>query len=80
MLVAPPLQPKVMGSFPDTGCMVPKPFAAGKSQSYLEFCAITSDLHYPEYFIPTVALEPSIERVVRADHLTVGRTSSHMVL
>jgi hypothetical protein len=27
-LVAPPIQPGVVGSFPGTGCMVPQPFTA----------------------------------------------------
>jgi hypothetical protein len=27
-LVAPPLQPGMVGPFPDTGCIVPQPFAA----------------------------------------------------
>jgi hypothetical protein len=35
---------------------------------------------YPWYLTMTVALEPSIERVARAGHSTVGRIDSHMLL
>jgi hypothetical protein len=31
ILMAPPLQHEVVGPFPDTGCMVPQPFAAGRN-------------------------------------------------
>jgi hypothetical protein len=48
-LVAPPLQPGVVGSFPGTGCMVPQSFAAGGNQSYLKFWAVTGGLRYPGY-------------------------------
>jgi hypothetical protein len=36
-LVAPPLQPRVVGPFPDTGCMDPQLFAARGNRSYSEF-------------------------------------------
>jgi hypothetical protein len=62
------------------GCMAPQPFATGGNRSYLEFCAVTGDPYYLEYFAPTVALEPSVERVARAGHSMMGTTGSHMVL
>jgi hypothetical protein len=34
-MVDPPLQPVEAGSFPDTGCMVPQPYAARGNRSYL---------------------------------------------
>jgi hypothetical protein len=76
-LVTPPLQPRVVGSSPAMGCMVPQSFATGGNWSYPKFLAITSD---PRYFAPTVALEPSVERVAGAGHSMVGRTGSHIVL
>jgi hypothetical protein len=36
-LVSPPLQPKVVGSFPDMGCMVLQPFTARGNRSYPKF-------------------------------------------
>jgi hypothetical protein len=32
----PPLQPRVVGLFLGTGCMLPQPFTTGGSRSYLE--------------------------------------------
>jgi hypothetical protein len=45
-LVVPPLQPRVVVSFPDIGCMVSQSFSAGGNQSYLEFWAVTSSPWY----------------------------------
>jgi hypothetical protein len=70
----------VVGPFPGTGCMVLQPFTAGGNRSYLEFWAVTGGLRYLVYITPTVAPEPSIEQVVRADHSMVGGTGTHMVL
>jgi hypothetical protein len=50
-LVTPPLQPRVMGSFPITGYMVPQPFAAGGNRSYLEFWIVTDSLLYSGYLL-----------------------------
>jgi hypothetical protein len=52
-LVAPPLQPEVVGSFPGMGCMVPQSFAAGGNQSYPDFWAITSVPRYLGYITLT---------------------------
>jgi hypothetical protein len=71
---------KSHGVFPSTGCMVPQPFAAGGNQLYPEFWAVTYCLLFPGYITLTIALEPSVERVVRVDHSMVGRTGTHMVL
>jgi hypothetical protein len=78
--VAPPLQPEVVGSFPGTTCTVPQPFAAGGNRSYPKFWGITSGPWYSGYITPTVALEPSVERVAGAGHPMVGGTYTHMVL
>jgi hypothetical protein len=80
MLVAPPLQPGVARSFPSMGYLVPQPFAARGNQLYLEFWAITGGPWYPVYITSIVAPEPSVEWVARADHSTVARTGTHMVL
>jgi hypothetical protein len=79
-LVAHPLQPRVVGSFPGMRCMVPQSFATGWNQSYPKFWAVTSGPRYPEYITPIVAPEPSVERVARGGHSTVGGTGTHMVL
>jgi hypothetical protein len=79
-LVAPPLQPSVVGSFPGRGCMVSQPFATRGNRSYLEFWVVTGNPWYPGYFTPIVAPEPSLEWVVGAGHSMVGRTGSHKVL
>jgi hypothetical protein len=76
-LVAPSLQLGVLGPSPSTGCMVSQPFAVRGNLSYPEFWAVTG---VPRYFTSTVALEPSIERVVGAGHSAVGRAGSHMLL
>jgi hypothetical protein len=60
--------------------MVPQPFATGGKWSYLEFWVVTSDPRYPGYKTPTVAPEPSIERVAEAVCSTGGRIGTHMVL
>jgi hypothetical protein len=71
-LVAPPLEPEVVGLFPGTRCMVPQPFAAGGNRSYLEFWVIISSPRYPGYITPIVAHEPSVERVVGTSHSMGG--------
>jgi hypothetical protein len=48
-LVAPPLQPGVVGPFPGMRCMVPQPFTAGGNQSYPEFWVVTDGPRYPGY-------------------------------
>jgi hypothetical protein len=63
-----------------TGYLVPQPFATGGNRSYPYFWAIASDPWYPGYETRTVALEPSVERVVRAVHSTGGRIGTHMLL
>jgi hypothetical protein len=60
-----------------TGCLTPQPFAAGGKWSYPNLWAVTGD---PRYKIPIVALEPFVERVVGAFHLTGGRIGTHMLL
>jgi hypothetical protein len=80
MLVPLPLHPGVVGPFPGTGCLVPQPFAAGGNRLYLEFWAITGGPRYSGYITPTVAPEPSIERVARDSHSMMGRTGTHMGL
>jgi hypothetical protein len=47
ILVAPPLQPGVVGPFSVTRCMVPQRIAAGGNQSYLKFWTITGGSRYP---------------------------------
>jgi hypothetical protein len=47
---------------------------------YPDFWAVISNPRYPRYKTPTVAPEPSIERVTRAVHLTEGRIGTHMLL
>jgi hypothetical protein len=49
----PPLQPRVVRSFPGMGCMIFQPFATGGNQSYLKFWAKTGDLQYPGFFTLT---------------------------
>jgi hypothetical protein len=61
-------------------CMVHQSFAAGGNRSYLEFWVITGDPWYRGYWTPTVAPEPSIERVDEVGHSTVGRIGTHMLL
>jgi hypothetical protein len=78
--VVPPLQPVVVGSFPDTGCMVPESFAVGGNRSYPQFSAVIGSPRNLGYITPTVVPEPSIERVAGAGHSTVGRRGTHMVL
>jgi hypothetical protein len=52
-LVAPPLQPGVVGPFPGTVCLVPRPFATRWNLSYLEFLTITGGPRYSGYITPT---------------------------
>jgi hypothetical protein len=52
--VAPPLQSRVVGSFPSMRCMVAQPFVVGGNRSYLEFWVITDGPRYPGYITPTV--------------------------
>jgi hypothetical protein len=70
----------VVESFSDTGCTIPLPFTAGENRLYLEFWVVTGGPRYPGYITPTVAHEPSIERMARAGDSTMGRTGTHMVL
>jgi hypothetical protein len=79
-LVASPLQSKVVGLFPSMGCMVPQMFAARGNRSYLEFWAVIDGLQYLGYITPTVSPQPSVERVARAGHSTMGGTCTHMVM
>jgi hypothetical protein len=76
----PSVQLGVVEPFSGMRCMVPQPFAIRGNRSYPEFWAVTTEPRYLGYIILIVALEPSIERVARADHSTVDRTGSHMVL
>jgi hypothetical protein len=68
------------GAISGFGRMIHQPFAARGNWLYPEFCAVTGDPWYPGYLTPTVAPEPSVERVVGVGHLTVGRTCTHMLL
>jgi hypothetical protein len=52
-------------------------FVIGRNQSYLNLWAITGD---PWYKTPIVALEPTVERAVRAVHSTGGRIDTHLLL
>jgi hypothetical protein len=61
-------------------CMVPQLFATRVNRSYPEFWIITGDPWYSGYFTPTVAPEPSVERVARAGLSTVGRIGTYMLL
>jgi hypothetical protein len=60
--------------------MVTQPFAAGGNRSYLDLWVITGDPRYSGYKTPTVAPEPSVERVARAVHSIRGRIGTHMIL
>jgi hypothetical protein len=48
-LVAPPLQLRVMGQFPDMRCMILQPFAAEGNRSYLEFWTLTGSPWFSGY-------------------------------
>jgi hypothetical protein len=48
----PPLQPGVVGPFPGTVCLVPRPFATRGNLSYLEFLTITGGPRYSGYITP----------------------------
>jgi hypothetical protein len=48
-LVSPPLEPRVVGPFSGTWCMVLQLFIAGGNRSYLKFWAITGGPRYPGY-------------------------------
>jgi hypothetical protein len=80
MSVAPLVQPGVVGPSLGMGCMAPQPFATGGNRSYLELWAVTGVPWYPGYNTPIVAHELSVELVVRAGHLMVGRIGTHMIL
>jgi hypothetical protein len=60
--------------------MVLQLFATRGNQLYLEFWAVTGDLQYPGYKTPTIAPEPSVERVVENVLLPGGRIGTHMLL
>jgi hypothetical protein len=62
MLVAPPLQPEVVGPFLGMGCMVPQLFAALGNRWYPEFWAVTGGPWFPGYITPTVAPSPPLSR------------------
>jgi hypothetical protein len=78
--VDPPLQPVEVGLFPSMGSMVPQPYAAGGNRSNLGVLGHNRRLMVPKVNYPTVAPEPSVERVAGAGHSMVGGTGSHMVL
>jgi hypothetical protein len=59
--------------------MVPQLFATGENHSYLEFWAVTGSPQYLGYIILIVAPKPSVERVARTGHSTVGGIGTHMV-
>jgi hypothetical protein len=67
-LVAPSLQPREVGLFPSTGCMVPQSFATNQQ-------AAVPGVNYNDN-----SPEPLVERVAGADHSTVGRIGTHMIL
>jgi hypothetical protein len=66
--------------FSGMGCMISHPFATRGNRPYLEFWAVISDMCYPRYFPPTVAPEPSVERVVKNVLSTGGGIGGHMLL
>jgi hypothetical protein len=51
-LVALPLQPGVVESFPGMRCLVPQPFAAEVHRSYPEIWDITGGPRYQGYILP----------------------------
>jgi hypothetical protein len=61
-------------------CMVPQPFAAGRTQSYPEFWVVTGGPRYPGYFIPIVTPEPSVEWAVKNVLSMGGGIGVHMLL
>jgi hypothetical protein len=79
-LVAPTLQPEVVGLFFGTRCMVPQLFAAGGNRSYLEFWAVISGPRYPGYKTLIEAPEPTVEWLVRAFHSAGGGLGTHMLM
>jgi hypothetical protein len=78
-LVAPPLQPKVVGPFPGMGVWFPIIYC-WREPIVSKFLSRNRWPTVYVLFTPTVAPEPSIEWVAGASHSTVGRTGSHMVL
>jgi hypothetical protein len=76
-LVAPPLQPGVVGAYPVYGTWFPSRLLLEGTRPYLDFFAITGS---PWYKTPTVAPEPSVEQVVGAVHSMGGRIGTRMSL
>jgi hypothetical protein len=68
------------GVISSMGCLVPQPFASGENWTYPDFWAVTGDLWYPGYKSPTVATEPSVERVTGVTHSMGGRIGTHTLL
>jgi hypothetical protein len=62
------------------GCMIPQPFATGGNRSYLEFWVVTGSPRYSGYFTPTIAPEPSVERVVKNILSMGGRIGAYVAL
>jgi hypothetical protein len=60
--------------------MVPQPYAAVGNRSYLGVLGRNRQPTVPGVIYPDSSPEPSVERVARAAHSTVGRIGSHMVL
>jgi hypothetical protein len=79
-LVAPPLQPKVVGLFPGMGVYGSPIICRWREPIVSKFLGRNRWPMVHVLFTPTVAPEPSVERVAGASHSTVGRTGSHMVL
>jgi hypothetical protein len=60
--------------------MIPQSIATGENRSYLDLWVVIGDPRYLGYKTLIVTLEPSIERVAEAVHLTGGRIGTYMLL
>jgi hypothetical protein len=79
-LVAPPLQPGVVGPYLVWGAWFPNLLPLGGTCHVYIFWVVTSDPRYTGYKNLIVAPEPSVERVVGAVHLTGGKIGTHISL
>jgi hypothetical protein len=81
MAVPPPLHPGVVGPYPVHGTWLPSRLPLGGNRDVFKFVwVITGGPWYPGYRTPTVAHEPSVERVVRVVHSLGGRSGTLMSL
>jgi hypothetical protein len=77
--VAPPLQLGVVGPYPVWCVWFPICLLLEETGPIQNF-VVYPVTHGTQGFTPIKAPEPSVERVAGVGQLTVGRTSSHMVL